>query len=67
MNIGTDVRPRALCEAVHEDRTISLPEYNDRPMSSRSSLPRPRDPLLNDAATEIGIDLPSFGPCHGLH
>jgi hypothetical protein len=42
------------------------PEENNRPVAARLSLPRPRDPLFDDAAAKIGIELPFLGAVHGL-
>jgi hypothetical protein len=36
------------------------------PIALRSSLSRPRNPLLNDLTAKVGIDLPPFGPRHSL-
>src|ERR1035437_8903114 len=64
--IVIDVRPMALGEPVHEECVVSAPEEDDGPVSFRSTLPRPGDPLFDDPTTKVGVDLATFRPSNSL-
>jgi hypothetical protein len=55
--MGIDVRPLAFGKPVYKERLCSPPEEDDRPVAARPSLPTPGDPLLDDFATQVGVDL----------
>jgi hypothetical protein len=56
-----DIRPLALGEAVHEERLGSPPENHNGPVAFRFPLTGSGDPLLNNAAAQVGVDLAPFG------
>jgi hypothetical protein len=53
-------------KAVHKHRAISASKDDDRSVPSRLSLPRTRDPLLDDAAPKVCIHPSLFRPCHSV-
>jgi hypothetical protein len=55
--IGIDVRPLALGKPVYKESLCSPPEEDDRPVAARPPLPTSGDPLLDDFATQVGVDL----------
>jgi hypothetical protein len=61
-----DVRPLALGEPVHEKRSVIATEQDDGPVAFRFSLPRSGDPLFDDLAAQVGVDLALFGPGDSL-
>jgi hypothetical protein len=61
------VHTRALGKAEHEHRPFAGAEKDDRPVSARSALTPPRDSLLHDAATQIGIYQAVFGSTDGVN
>src|SRR5262249_53903121 len=61
-----DVVPCALGKAEQEHRSALGPIGDQHAIAARLPLSRSRNPLLDDAAPQIGIDRTSFGPAHGL-
>jgi hypothetical protein len=51
----------ALGKPVYKERLHSPPEKDDRPVAARPSLPLSGDPLLDDFATQVGVDLALAG------
>jgi hypothetical protein len=60
------VRLRTLGEAKGEYRAVTLSEQDQRAIAARLALSRPRYPLLDNAAAEIGIDQPAFRALYRL-
>ncbi len=58
--ISVDVRPLAFRETVNENRALTVLEKNNRTVFARLTLPRPRDPLLNNLAAKVGVYLSFF-------
>jgi hypothetical protein len=54
-------------EPVSEDSALTSAEQDYRAVAARLAAARPRDPLLNDAAAQIGIHLVPVGACFGVH
>jgi hypothetical protein len=52
-------------EPIDEESPLALPEKDDGPVSAGLPLSRPRDPLFDDAAAEVGVDPAPFRPRHG--
>src|SRR5262249_29145239 len=65
--IGVDVRPGAFRETISENRALSPAQEDDRSVSTRLALSWARDPLLDDAAAEVGIDLSFFSARYRVH
>jgi hypothetical protein len=61
--IATDIRLHALGEAIHENCAVCWPEDNDRSISTRFSSAGPRDALLDNATSEVRVNL-SFRRTH---
>ena len=57
-----DIGTPMLREAVDKECNGTATEEEDRPITSRPALSRPGDALFNDSATQVRINLPSFGP-----
>jgi hypothetical protein len=43
-----------------------VPEQDNGPVAFRSSLPWPGDPLFDDPAAKVGVNLALFGPSNSL-
>jgi hypothetical protein len=48
-------------EAMHEERSFSRPEQDDGPKASGFAGSRPSNALLDDAATDVGVDQATIG------
>jgi hypothetical protein len=52
----------ALGESEEEHAALRRFEGNQRAVSARAALPAPRDALLDDSASKVGINKPALGP-----
>jgi hypothetical protein len=64
--VCTDVLLFALRKAVDEERSSPTPKTNDGPIAFGLLLPRTSNPLLDDFAAQVSIDLALFCPAYGL-
>jgi hypothetical protein len=64
--ILADVAEIALGKTVHEERLLPLPEKDDTAVAFRLACPRTGNPLLDDPAANIRINLSFFRTLDGI-
>ena len=57
-----NVRPLTFGEPIREECLLAATEPDDGPVAFRSSLSGPGDPLFDELAAKVGVDLAFFGP-----
>jgi hypothetical protein len=64
--VPPNVVAAAFGKAVDEERPLAAPEQNDAAKAARSALPLPGNALLDDPATEVGVDQPPLSAANRI-